>query len=147
MKDFGIQRVRMVETQIAARGIRNPALLEAMRTVPREAFIPEHVAEFGYEDSALPILEGQTISQPYIVALMIESLDPRPKDRALEIGTGSGYASAVLSRVVAEVYTIERHEELAKWASDRFADLGYRNIHALHGDGTLGWSEHAPHTI
>ncbi len=108
MKDFGVQRARMVETQIAARGIRSPALLEAMRTVPREAFVPEHVAEFAYEDSALPILEGQTISQPYIVALMIESLDPRSTDRALEIGTGSGYAGAVLSRVVAEVYTVER---------------------------------------
>ena len=147
MKDIGIQRLQMVETQIAARGIRSPALLEAMRTVPREAFIPEHVAEFAYEDSALPILEGQTISQPYIVALMIESLAPRSTDRALEIGTGSGYAAAVLSRVVAEVYTIERHEELANWASDRFADLGYKNIHALHGDGTLGWSEHAPYDL
>src|SRR5579872_3044506 len=115
MKEFSIQRARMVETQIAARGIHNPALLEAMRKVPREAFIPEHVAEFAYEDSALPIFEGQTISQPYIVALMIESLAPRSTDRALEIGTGSGYAAAVLSRVVAEVYTIERHEELAKW--------------------------------
>ncbi len=147
MNDLDKQRLRMVERQIAARGVRNPAVLDAMRTVPREAFVSDNLAEFAYEDTPLPIPEGQTISQPYIVALMIESANPRPTDRALEIGTGSGYAAAVVSQLVAEVYTIERHEQLAQLAKRRFAELGYSNINVLHGDGTLGWPEHAPYDL
>src|SRR5271165_2895002 len=141
------QRIQMVRDQIAARGVRNPAVLEAMRRVPREAFLPDELAEFAYQDTPLPIAGGQTISQPYIVALMIGSVEPRPGDRALEIGTGSGYAAAVLSEVVGEVYTVERHEQLAKLARRRLASLGYTKIKILHGDGTLGWEEHAPYDV
>lgn len=147
MNDFAIKRERMVREQIAARGVRNPALLRAMQTVPREAFIPEDLAEFAYDDTPLPIEGGQTISQPYIVALMIERVEPRQGDRALEIGTGSGYAAAVLSRAVSEVYTVERHEELVNLARSRFADLSYGNIRVMHADGTLGWPEHAPYDV
>ncbi len=147
MLDLTSQRLRMVQDQIAARGVRNPAVLDAMRRVPREAFLPDKLGEFAYQDTPLPIEGGKTISQPYIVALMIESVDPRAGDRALEIGTGSGYAAAVLSEVVGEVYTVERHEQLAKLASARFASLGYTKINVLHGDGTLGWPEHAPYDV
>ena len=147
MLDLTNERPRMVRDQIAARGVRNPAVLEAMRRVPREAFLPEELAEFAYQDTPLPIEAGQTISQPYIVALMIESVEPRAGDRALEIGTGSGYAAAVLSEVVGEVYTIERHEQLAKLATKRLDSLGYSNVKVLHGDGTLGWPEHAPYDV
>ncbi|MGD0290443.1 MAG: protein-L-isoaspartate(D-aspartate) O-methyltransferase [Candidatus Binataceae bacterium] len=147
MLDLTSQRLRMVRDQIAARGVRNPAVLDAMRRVPREAFLPDELGEFAYQDTPLPIEGGQTISQPYIVALMIGSVEPRTGDRALEIGTGSGYAAAVLSEVVGEVYTIERHEQLAKLAIRRFADLGYTKIKVLHGDGTLGWAEHAPYDV
>jgi len=134
----------MVAHQIAGRGVRDRAVLAAMRSVPREAFLPPGMEEFAYQDSPLPIEEGQTISQPYIVALMIEALRPGKGDRVLEIGTGSGYAAAVLSCVVREVYTIERHEALARSAEERFLRLGYRNIHVLVGDGTLGWPAEAP---
>lgn len=147
MLDLRTERLRMVRDQIAARGVRNPAVLDAMRRVPREAFLPGELDEFAYQDTPLPIEGGQTISQPYIVALMIESVEPRAGDRALEIGTGSGYAAAVLSEVVGEVYTVERHEQLAKLASRRFAGLGYTKIKVLHGDGTLGWAEHAPYNV
>jgi protein-L-isoaspartate(D-aspartate) O-methyltransferase len=138
------QRHRMVERHVEARGVRDSAVLEAMRTVPREAFLPEHFAEFAYEDTPLPIEEGQTISQPYIVAAMVEALKPVPHDRVLEIGTGSGYAAAVLGEIVEEVYTIERHRVLADQAERRLRELAYRNVHVLCGDGTLGWPEHAP---
>jgi len=147
MNDFISQRERMVQNQIAARGIRNPALLDALRSVPRERFVSENLAEFAYEDTPLPIEGEQTISQPYIVALMIESVAPRLGDRALEIGTGSGYAAAVLSRVVNDVYTVERHEELVSLARKRFTQLGYSNISVLHGDGTLGWPAHMPYDV
>jgi protein-L-isoaspartate(D-aspartate) O-methyltransferase len=147
MNDFISQRERMVQNQIAARGIRNPTLLEAIRSVPRERFVSEEMAEFAYEDTPLPIEGEQTISQPYIVALMIDSVAPHPGDRALEIGTGSGYAAAVLSRVVSEVYTVERDEELVTLARKRFAQLGYPNINLLHGDGTLGWPAHMPYDV
>src|SRR5208282_2565726 len=110
--DLTTERLRMVRDQIAARGVRNPAVLEAMKRVPREAFLPSELGEFAYQDTPLPIEVGQTISQPYIVALMIESVEPHAGDRALGIGTGSGYAAAVLSEVVGEVYTVERHEQL-----------------------------------
>jgi len=135
----------MVDRQIAGRGVRDPRVLEAMRTVPREAFVSEHLAESAYDDSPLPIGEEQTISQPYVVALMTEALEIRPEDTVLEIGAGSGYSAAILSRIAAEVYTVERHASLAREAEERLARLGYANVHILHGDGTLGWPEHAPY--
>jgi protein-L-isoaspartate(D-aspartate) O-methyltransferase len=147
MDEFTSARLQMVQHQLAARGIQNPAVLDAMRKVPREFFVPPHLAEFAYLDTPLPVESGQTISQPYIVALMIESVAPRPGDRALEIGTGSGYGAAILSRLVAQVYTIERHEQLVGPARKRFAELGYTNIEVLHGDGTMGWPEHAPYDV
>ena len=137
-------RERMVERQIAARGVDDQRVLDAMRQVPREAFVAPGFEEFAYEDSPLPIAEGQTISQPYIVALMIEAAEVKPGDRVLEIGAGSGYAAAVLGRIAAQVYTIERHGGLARSAQDRLARLGYRNIEVRCGDGTLGWPEAAP---
>lgn len=143
--DFQALRNHMVDRQIAVRGVRDPRVLEAMRTVPREAFVPEHLAEFAYDDSPLPIAEEQTISQPYVVALMAEALEIRPEDKVLEIGAGSGYAAAVLSRLGREVYAVERHESLAREAEERLARLGYSNVHVHHGDGTLGWPEHAPY--
>src|SRR5919201_6305749 len=115
-----------------------------MRQVPREGFVASGFEEFAYEDSPLPIAAGQTISQPYIVAVMTEAAELKSGDRVLEIGTGSGYAAAVLSRIAAEVYTVERHGALAETAKRRFARLGYRNIEVRHGDGTLGWPEAAP---
>src|SRR6266540_5261068 len=142
---FASRRERMVEEQIAARGIADLAVLDAMRAVPRQMFVPPSAAEFAYEDTPLPIEEGQTISQPYVVALMAAALKLTPRDRVLEIGAGSGYAAAVLSRIAAEVYTIERHAALAELASRRMKDLGFDNVHLLHGDGTLGWPEHAPY--
>jgi len=147
MLDLTKERLRMVKDQIAARGVRNPAVLAAMRHVPREAFLPDELAEFAYRDTPLPIEADQTISQPYIVALMIESVEPRAGDRALEIGTGSGYAAAILSEVVREVYTVERHEQLAKLATERLDSFGYSNVKVLRGDGTLGWPEHAPYDV
>jgi protein-L-isoaspartate(D-aspartate) O-methyltransferase len=138
------ERERMVERQIAARGVNDARVLDAMRQVPREAFVASGLEEFAYEDSPLPIAGGQTISQPYIVAVMTEAAEVKSGDRVLEIGTGSGYAAAVLSRIAAEVYTVERHGALAETAKRRFARLGYRNIEVRHGDGTLGWPEAAP---
>jgi len=135
----------MVDRQIASRGVRDPRVLEAMRTVPREAFVSEHLAESAYDDSPLPIGEEQTISQPYVVALMTEALEIRPEDTVLEIGAGSGYSAAILSRIAAKVYAVERHASLAREAEERLARLGYSNVHIQHGDGTLGWPEHAPY--
>jgi len=145
MTDLKSARDYMVRRHLAARGVRDPAVLEAMRTVPREAFLPADLAEFAYEDAPLPIAQGQTISQPYIVALMTEALALKPGDRALEIGTGSGYAAAILGRVAREVFTVERHGELAETAAVRLGKLGFDNVHVLHGDGTLGWAAHAPY--
>jgi protein-L-isoaspartate(D-aspartate) O-methyltransferase len=145
MLDLSDARAQMVRTQIAARGVRDRAVLEAMRSVPREAFLPPELEEFAYADAPLPIERGQTISQPYIVALMTAAAELRPGDRVLEVGTGSGYAAAVLGRIAREVYTIERHEELAKLATERLAALGFSNVSVRHGDGTLGWPEHAPY--
>ncbi|HET6520917.1 MAG TPA: protein-L-isoaspartate(D-aspartate) O-methyltransferase [Geminicoccaceae bacterium] len=145
MTDFERERERMVERQLGGRGITDAAVLEAMRAVPREAFVPEELAEFAYEDGPLSIGEGQTISQPYGVALMIEAADPGPNDRVLDVGTGSGYAAAVLSRIVAEVDTIERHASLAEAARARFERLGHGNVHVRVGDGSLGWPERAPY--
>jgi protein-L-isoaspartate(D-aspartate) O-methyltransferase len=140
-----VARDRMVDEQIAARGIADPAVLQAMRAVPREQFVCDSEAPYAYDDSPLPIGEGQTISQPYIVAVMTEAIRPRSGERALEVGTGSGYAAAVLSRLVGEVYTIERVKSLAGAAERRLRDLGYVNVHVRHGDGTRGWPEHAPY--
>jgi len=134
----------MVDSQIAARGIADAAVLDAMREVPRERFVPASLAEFAYEDTPLPIDAGQTISQPYIVAHMIEAAQVRAGDHVLEIGAGSGYAAAILSRIAAQVHSIERHPELAALARERIADLGYRNVEIRIGDGTEGWPEQAP---
>jgi protein-L-isoaspartate(D-aspartate) O-methyltransferase len=143
--DFAEERERMVELQIAGRGVRDPAVLAAMRKVPRECFVSDVQADVAYDDGPLPIGEGQTISQPYVVAVMTEAVRLKPGDRVLEIGTGSGYAAAVLAVIVAEVYTIERIESLAERARRRLADLGYANVHVRYGDGSLGWPEHAPY--
>lgn len=144
MEDQAAARDAMVRRQIEARGIVDPAVLAAMRDVPREAFVAEGYAEHAYEDSALPIEAGQTISQPYIVALMIEAARIGPADRVLEVGTGSGYAAAVASLIAAEVFAIERHEALARLAKQRLARLAYANVHIRAGDGSAGWPEHAP---
>jgi protein-L-isoaspartate(D-aspartate) O-methyltransferase len=138
------KRHRMVKNQIASRGIEDAAVLDAMRSVPRERFVSQDLAAFAYEDTPLPIEEGQTISQPYIVAVMAEALELEPEDRVLEIGAGSGYAAAVLGRVAAQVFAIERHRSLAEHARDRMAALGYDNVTVVAGDGTLGWGEEAP---
>jgi protein-L-isoaspartate(D-aspartate) O-methyltransferase len=142
--DPATSRKLMVERHIRARGVRDPRVLDALDTVPREAFVPAELAELAYEDRPLPIEAGQTISQPYIVAVMTEALALAPADSVLEIGTGSGYAAAVLSRVAGHVYTIERHAELAEIARERLARIGYTNVDVRCADGTLGWTEHAP---
>lgn len=142
--DFLFLKEQMIERQLKGRGIHNEAVLSAMHEIPREEFVSKGLVEYAYKDSALPIEEEQTISQPFIVALMAEALDLEPEDKVLDIGTGSGYAAAVLGRIASEVYTIERHKSLAESARDRFKRLGYDNIHVLHGDGSKGWNEHAP---
>ncbi len=142
--DFAAQRHEMVEHQIRSRGVRDRLVLEALNNVPREVFLPDAMREFAYEDTPLPIAAGQTISQPYIVAFMIEALALEGGERVLEIGAGSGYAAAVLGKIAGEVYTVERVQELADHAKNRLEALDYRNIHVRCGDGTLGWAEHAP---
>lgn len=139
------RREEMVRSQLEARGIRDRNVLDAFLEVPREAFISPRLVDLAYEDSPLPIGEEQTISQPYVVALTCEALEVQPGDRVLEVGTGSGYAAAILSRIADEVYTIERHGSLAKTAREKIRELGYDNVHVQHGDGTLGWTEHAPY--
>jgi protein-L-isoaspartate(D-aspartate) O-methyltransferase len=138
------RRQRMVDGDVAARGVRDRRVLEAMRTVPRERFVPESLADHAYDDNPLPIGAGQTISQPFIVASMTEALELTPDAKVLEVGTGSGYAAAVLSWVAQEVWTIERHGELAGRAAETLAGLGCDNVHVAEGDGTLGWPEAAP---
>jgi len=135
----------MVARQIVERGVRSDLVARAMREVPREAFMKEELREFAYSDSPLPIGEGQTISQPYIVAYMAEALELEGGERVLEVGTGSGYAAAVLSRIAAEVYTIERHESLARDAQAALTRLGYSNVHVVVGDGTKGLPAAAPY--
>jgi protein-L-isoaspartate(D-aspartate) O-methyltransferase len=137
----------MVDRQIAARGIADQRVLDAMREVPREEFVPMEVREFAYDDTPLPIEAGQTISQPYIVALMIEAAAIVQGDRILEIGVGSGYAAAVMSRIGRRVHAIDRHGELADLARDRMARLGYDNVVVRTGDGTQGWPENAPFDV
>jgi protein-L-isoaspartate(D-aspartate) O-methyltransferase len=143
-KQMQQRRLNMVSRQIAARGVKDRDVLEAMRSVPRHLFVPESMQERAYVDSPLPIDAGQTISQPYIVALMTELLELEPQQKILEIGTGSGYQAAVLSVLVEEVFTIEIKEILHHQATERLAELGYRNVHTRHGDGYFGWEEEAP---
>jgi protein-L-isoaspartate(D-aspartate) O-methyltransferase len=137
-------RTRMVETQIAARGVRDPRVLAAMRHVPRHLFVAPAERARAYEDQPVPIGDNQTISQPYIVALMTELLELPPKSRVLEIGTGSGYQSAVLGELASEVYSIEILPELARSAGEKLKELGYANVIVREGDGYHGWVEHAP---
>ncbi len=134
----------MVRTQLAERGIRDLRVLDAMRRVPRHEFVPESFRQDAYEDHPLPIGEGQTISQPYIVAAMLEHLALQSTDRVLEIGTGSGYVTALLSSLCAEVYSVERHAQLAALAESALQRLEYRNVKIIVGDGGQGWAEHAP---
>ncbi|RMF96205.1 MAG: protein-L-isoaspartate(D-aspartate) O-methyltransferase [Gammaproteobacteria bacterium] len=142
--DYQALRQEMVERQLKARGIRSGPVLQAMGKVRREGYVPSYLGEFAYDDTPLPIEEEQTISQPYIVAAMLEALDLGGGEKVLEIGTGSGYAAAVLAEIAGEVYTIERHATLARSAAERLARDGYRNVHVRCGDGTLGWPEAAP---
>ena len=138
------QRERMVKHQLEGRGIDDERVLDAMREVPREEFVPADLRGYAYEDGPLPIGSEQTISQPYIVAIMVDALKLEPTDRVLEVGAGSGYAAAVMSRMTAAVYAIERHEALARQARGRVERLGYDNVEIAHGDGTVGWPEAAP---
>jgi len=139
------ERQHMVDSQLKARGIRDALVLDAMRSVPRHCFVPSEYDHLAYADGPLPIGHGQTISQPYIVALMTELLELEGHEKVLEIGTGSGYQAAVLAHIAHEVYTIERHAELAKRAAQTLAELGLDNVHIHVGDGSLGWPEHAPY--
>ena len=138
-------RNRMVEQQLIPRGISNERVLEAFRTVERHVFIPAELQDSAYEDHPLPIGEGQTISQPYMVALMTQCLDLKGDEKILEIGTGSGYQAAILAGIVKEVYSVERVELLAKRAESALKKLGYNNVKIKVGDGTLGWREYAPY--
>ncbi len=142
--DTNNERNAMVRAQLVQRGITDSRVLDAMATVPRHLFVPPEARAQAYGDRALPISEGQTISQPYIVALMAQALSLRPGDRVLEVGAGSGYAAAVLSRLASEVYTIERWPALAETAERCLHDLGYMNVHVFHGDGTAGLPAYAP---
>jgi len=144
MTDFAAERETMVRRQIAGRGIEGELLLEAFRAVPREDFVPDAMREFAYEDGPLPIEAGQTVSQPYIVALMIEAAGVARGGRILEIGAGSGYSAAVMSRIAGEVIAIERHSELVALARGRMERLGFDNVRILEGDGTGGVLEEAP---
>ena len=142
--DFSSQRQTMVDTQIRRRGLDAPMVLAAMRAVPREVFVPAYLRDSAYDDGPLPLLLGQTISQPYIVALMVDALALQRGQTVLEIGTGSGYAAAVLAQIAAKVYTVERMAELAQAAVATLAKLGVRNVEVRQADGTLGWPERAP---
>ena len=144
MSDFAILRERMVEQQIAARGIDDPRLLDAFRTVPREMFVAPEYRASAYSDGPLPIGAGQTISQPYIVALMIAAAEVGREDHVLEVGAGSGYAAAILGNVAREVIAIERHPILAAEARERIEALGLANVTIVDADGTQGWPRAAP---
>jgi len=135
----------MVETQLIPRGIHDPLVLKAMGKVPREEFVPQHLRETAYHDNALPIAEGQTISQPYIVALMTQALELEGTEKVLEIGTGSGYQAAILAEIVKELYTVERVAPLQEKAKQVLSKLGHRNINFKIFNGTLGWPDHAPY--
>ena len=144
MTDYSRLREQMVQRKIAGRRVRSEKVLNAMRKVPRERFLPKGQGAWAYDDAPLPIGDGQTISQPYIVAYMTEALALDGGEKVLEIGTGSGYAAAVLAEIAANVYTIERIDGLAIMARTILGKLGYQNVHVRQGDGTLGWPEHAP---
>ena len=144
MTNFAELKRQMIEHQMIARGLRDETVLNALSAVPREKFVPSELVEFAYSDAPLPIAARQTISQPYIVALMTSALQLKPADRVLEVGTGSGYAAAILAQIVGQVFTIERHKILADSARDRLQELGYDNVQVLFGDGTLGWPSQAP---
>jgi protein-L-isoaspartate(D-aspartate) O-methyltransferase len=146
MIDFAVRRREMVETQLMARNITDEQVLHAMGDVPRERFVPDDLVDYAYDDCALPIAEGQTISQPYMVALMTQDLQLSGAERVLEVGTGSGYQAAILSRLAAEVFSIERHPTLTDRARAVCGALGYRNIHfrVADGDEEVGWEDAAP---
>src|SRR5579863_8758291 len=144
---FSSLRLRMVEEQLRARGIRDERVLSVMARVPRHEFVPERYRDQAYQDHPLPIGEGQTISQPYIVALMLEAVTLKPTDRVLEIGTGSGYVTALLAELSAEVFSMERHAALADEARDLLARLGYTNVKVVFGDGSLGVPAQAPYDV
>ena len=144
MTDLEVEKKRMLESHLRRRDITDALVLEAFRTVPREDFLPPDMAEFAYEDSPLPLNEGQTISQPYVVALTAQALELHGGERVLEVGTGSGYAAAILARCALEVFTIERIASLAASAEQRLRRLGFDNVTVRCGDGSLGWPEEAP---
>lgn len=144
-KDYADKRRRMVDEQIRGRGVKDERVLRAMEGVERHRFVPERMKECAYADEALPIGEGQTISQPYMVALMSECLELRRDESVLEVGTGSGYQAAVLSCLAREVYSVERVERLFLDARERLEMLGYRNVHVVYGDGSRGYEKEAPY--
>jgi len=145
MTDFRAEREAMVERQLRRRGITEPEILDAFRGVPREAFVGDDVGHLAYGDHPLPIEAGQTISQPYIVALMIQSAAIHPSDKVLEVGSGSGYAAAVVSRIARKVIGIERQQELVDVARERLRRLGFDKVEIVEGDGTKGWPQEAPY--
>ncbi len=145
VREYADQRAEMVRTQIEARGVRDERVLEALRAVPRHRFVPPDLERSAYDDGPLPIGHGQTISQPYVVAVMSEELAPEPDDVVLDVGTGSGYQAAVLSRLVRQVYSIEIVPALAEEARTRLAALGYTNVEVITGDGWAGLPAHAPY--
>lgn len=142
---FAIWRAEMVKRQLRQRGIREEAILQAFGSVPREKFVPRSLRDLAYDDRPLPIGAGQTISQPYVVGVMMQLLALKSTDRILEVGAGSGYAAAVLGQIVREVIALERIKELAERAAGLIAALGYDNVQVLHADGTRGWSRRAPY--
>ena len=144
MSDFADLRGQMVRRQIEARGILDPLIMDAFREVPREVFVDEKQRQWASDDHPLPIEAGQTISQPYIVAVMIEAAEIRPGDKVLEIGAGSGYAAALMSRIAREVIGIERQHDLVEVAQERLQRLGYDNVKIVEGDGTRGCPDEAP---
>jgi protein-L-isoaspartate(D-aspartate) O-methyltransferase len=141
---YAKKRQTMIDLDIRGRGVKDKKVLEAMGKIPRELFVDVSLRDSAYADHPLPIGEGQTISQPYIVSLMTEALSLKSSDRVLEIGTGSGYQAAVLAEIVKEVYTIEIRQSLARTATQRLKELGYKNVEVKFGDGYFGWEEHAP---
>ena len=145
MTDFAAEREAMIERQIKGRGITDTTILDAFRAVPREAFVGANYAHLAYGDHPLPIDAGQTISQPYIVALMIEAAQIGPGDSVLEVGAGSGYAAAVMSRIAAQVVGIERQSDLVSITAERLRRLGFDNVRIVEGDGTRGWARGAPY--
>lgn len=144
MDTYGNEREQMVTHQIASKGVRDERVLAAMRKVPRHRFVPMDARPYAYVDSPVRIGRGQTISQPFIVALMTELLDVQPEHRVLDVGTGSGYQAAILGELAAEVYSIERHPELAETAEEVLSELGYENVQVVVGDGTRGYTPAAP---